>query len=216
MKVLMWLIMMLPWASSSILTCNCGWRNMRRIFGGKETRKNEYPWMVFISVGCGGSIITQYHILTAAHCTDERSPTSLKVFVGMHYRKSKKNKRTHSVSKIYLHQDFSRSKYINDISILLLSNPISFNHKVGPVCLPHTQRNLEGQFIKVAGWGFTRSTGDGNVLREVDIQIIGKKKCQEGWPIVTIVPTQICAFTAAKDTCNARLCFQNENMILES
>lgn len=44
-----------------------------RITYGKETQRNEYPWQVAMFVGgnrfsCGGSIIGDFYILTAAHC----------------------------------------------------------------------------------------------------------------------------------------------------
>ncbi|XP_066905047.1 venom serine protease [Halyomorpha halys] len=205
MKVLLWLMMMLPWARGADLTCNCGWRNIRRIYGGKEAKKNEYPWMAALNIGCGGSIITPNHVLTAAHCTDRRSPKDLQVLVGIHYRISGSNPfgKLHDVSKIFQHERYNRQAITNDISILFLSKPVSYNHKVGPVCLPHTQRDLEGKFIKVTGWGLTKNTGDQNVLREVDIQVISRKECQRQWSIVTIRQTQICAFTRFKDSCNA-------------
>ena len=44
-----------------------------RIVGGQETEVHEYPWQVYLEVGrsmCGGSIISDKYILTAAHCTE--------------------------------------------------------------------------------------------------------------------------------------------------
>ena len=68
--------------------CACGrvknfgrWRTGRserstdpmRIVGGQETRPHQYPWQVGISyydyIMCGGTLITQRHVMTAAHCT---------------------------------------------------------------------------------------------------------------------------------------------------
>ena len=49
-----------------------------KIFGGEETLPHEYPWNVYVSMKkegrwymCGGSLISNQHILTAAHCVDE-------------------------------------------------------------------------------------------------------------------------------------------------
>ncbi|XP_066905044.1 venom serine protease-like [Halyomorpha halys] len=153
MKVLVWLMMMLPCVSSTNLTCNCGWQNLRRIYGGKETKKNQYPWMVALNIGCGGSIITPYHVLTAAHCTYQRFAITIRVYVGLHYRYGRDNpySNIHLVYKIFQHEGYDDDEVINDISILYLFTKIKFHEKVGPVCLPHTQRNLEGKFIKVTG-----------------------------------------------------------------
>merc|ERR1719402_583955 len=62
-------------ASSS--GCTCGVANRRnRIVGGVETEENEYPWQVALTVDdpmtrlyCGGSLIDDRTVLTAAHCT---------------------------------------------------------------------------------------------------------------------------------------------------
>lgn len=53
----------------------------KRIVGGKESQQGEWPWMVHLhghfdssnprkaTVGCGGAILSERLILTAAHCT---------------------------------------------------------------------------------------------------------------------------------------------------
>ncbi|XP_066905043.1 venom serine protease 34-like [Halyomorpha halys] len=87
---------------SRSLSCNCGWRNAGRIVGGKETRKNEYPWMVSISSGCGGSIISPWHILTAAHCIDK----NMTVSVGRHQLYNDKNAVHYTISKVIKHEAY--------------------------------------------------------------------------------------------------------------
>jgi secreted trypsin-like serine protease len=50
-----------------------------KIVGGVETAPNEFPWQVFLVlekannkfVACGGSLISDRWILTAAHCLDK-------------------------------------------------------------------------------------------------------------------------------------------------
>ena len=64
--------------------CQCGVSNgaqveeiTNRIINGQEASPNEYPWQVALvragghSPICGGSIISDRHILTAAHCTND-------------------------------------------------------------------------------------------------------------------------------------------------
>ena len=66
--------------------CQCGIANSKKnedvqayIINGQETKRNEFPWQValvkagFHNPFCGGSIISDKHILTAAHCTEELS-----------------------------------------------------------------------------------------------------------------------------------------------
>uniref|UniRef100_A0A161M453 Venom serine protease 34-like protein n=1 Tax=Triatoma infestans TaxID=30076 RepID=A0A161M453_TRIIF len=77
-------------------TCPCGWsnkvtfQNLARIVNGKETGRHEFPWMAGIRRDgiqfCGGAIITEYHVLTAAHCTINKHNMTLEVLVGTNIR----------------------------------------------------------------------------------------------------------------------------------
>ncbi|CAH1400955.1 unnamed protein product [Nezara viridula] len=206
MKLLVCLMLVcLSWVSSAKLSCNCGWRNSGRIVGGKETRKNEYPWMVSLSNGCGGSIITPWHVLTAAHCTHGERPSGITVSAGRHYKYGDNpNLQVHHVAKIIQHKGYDDNSdgSPDDISVLVLATPIRFNQNVGPVCMPSSSYNLLGKFIKVTGWGLTKGTGDQNALREVDVEVISNSVCRRSWPLLNSRPTQICAYTPKKDSCN--------------
>merc|ERR1712227_85627 len=72
--------------------CTCGIPNRsNRIVGGQETEVNKYPWQVGLvsSSGtrpwCGGTLISDRHVMTAAHCTAGSSASSIKVLLGEHY-----------------------------------------------------------------------------------------------------------------------------------
>ncbi|CAH1400949.1 unnamed protein product [Nezara viridula] len=211
MKVLLICLMLvcLSWANSTgsvriHSSCNCGWRNTARIVGGKSTRKNEYPWMASLN-GCGGSIITKWHILTAAHCTDRISASRMTVNVGLHYIffGPNENMEKHRVARTIQHENYDNNgdKPLNDIAVLVLATPIKFNRYVGPICLPNSQLDILGKLVKVIGWGMTKGTGDGNVLNEVDVEVISRSECERSWPLSKI-PNQLCAFALKKDSCN--------------
>lgn len=65
--------------------CQCGLSNgkgvqdapIHRVINGQEALPNEFPWQVaLVRAGghtpiCGGSIISDRHVLTAAHCTND-------------------------------------------------------------------------------------------------------------------------------------------------
>src|SRR5262245_46736430 len=40
------------------------------VVGGTPAAKGEFPWMVRLSMGCGGAMYSEQLVLTAAHCVD--------------------------------------------------------------------------------------------------------------------------------------------------
>ncbi|GIJ48274.1 trypsin [Virgisporangium aliadipatigenens] len=42
-----------------------------KIVGGNRAEANEFPWMVRLSMGCGGALFEQDIVLTAAHCVTD-------------------------------------------------------------------------------------------------------------------------------------------------
>ncbi|CAH1395975.1 unnamed protein product [Nezara viridula] len=194
-------------------TCECGWRNRARIIGGKETCKNEFPWMVAIgdiknnfSQFCGGSIITPWHILTAAHCTEGKDSDDIGVIIGGHdiTNLGEDTSELITIEQIVEHEDYDEIKFINDIAILVTSEQIFLNKNVGPVCLPNKRINLVDQYVKVTGWGLTTHPGKpSSVLRQVNLKVIPIDQCKKDWSDIseTDPPTQLCTFRKNKDSC---------------
>ncbi|KAK9510641.1 hypothetical protein O3M35_005379 [Rhynocoris fuscipes] len=203
--------------SKKATSCKCGWTNKapKRIVGGVEAGVNEYPFPILLAFEsslepfCGGSIITPYHVLTAAHCTDPfMGRAKLAVIVGEHDIRTQKETsatRVHVVSKIYQHSGYNDYNNQDDIAILELETKIEFNDKVGPICIPTVQKNLKDQFVKVMGWGLLKDESEGGspspTLHKVNLRVIDPEVCEVIYGIETDTPKQICTFNNKKDSC---------------
>jgi plasminogen len=173
-----------------------------KIVGGRVARPNSWPWQISLRVGalqqhiCGGSVITPYWILTAAHCVyDNPSPSRYTIHAGRHYTSTDTTGIQRSgVSRVIVHPSYNPNTINNDLALLKLSSPFSMTSHVSPVCLPSSDA-YNGQLCFVTGWGETQGTGGSGVLKQAGIKVIDSGTCtQPGWYGSSVNPaTMICA-----------------------
>jgi len=197
--------------------CSCGRVNSNtRIVGGVSTEVNEYPWMVALagsssssSAFCGGSIIHEQYVLTAAHCVAIMDGSEV-VVVGEHQWSSSGEstvRETFTISEIISHENYSPNTMQNDVALLRLSRPITFSSKVAPVCPPEANNLYSNINAVVTGWGTTASGGSlSDTLLEVTVPTMVNSKCQTNYAqygSATITDDMICAGLdeGGKDSC---------------
>ncbi|KAM7398564.1 hypothetical protein PAMA_006458 [Pampus argenteus] len=172
-----------------------------RIVGGTEAVKGAWPWQVSLQILsqhiCGGSIISSYWIVSAAHCFEKYSlPEVWKVHSGdvslyqMSYEYGK------TVRTIISHEKYDRVTKSNDIALLKLKTPLTFTQTVKPVCLPNIAVDLSaGQKAWITGWGALRSSGPTpDKLNQAEVTIYSRETCNS--PTILngeITETMICA-----------------------
>ncbi|XP_044078709.1 transmembrane protease serine 2 isoform X2 [Siniperca chuatsi] len=172
-----------------------------RIVGGTEAVSGAWPWQVSLQIHgqhiCGGSIISPYWILSAAHCFQAYSnPGMWMVYAGdlsllqMSFGPGK------TVNKIINHEKFDTKNNDNDIALLKLNTPLTFTRTVKPVCLPNIGVDLSaGHQAWITGWGALRSSGPSpDRLNQAQVTIYSRETCNR--PQVLngeITKTMICA-----------------------
>lgn len=165
--------------------CGLPTKSYSKIVGG---RPSEWPWMAAIirrgypHIFCGAVLITDRHVLTAAHCVYKYNKNEITVRLG-EYNYVKKNEtraRDFRVIDIRPHDDFDEMTYEYDIAIIKLHQPALFNSYIWPVCMPPTDGRFEGYKGIVTGWGSQFFGGpNSDVLMEVSVPIWNNGDCQK-------------------------------------
>lgn len=189
--------------------CGLSTKLYSKIISKKSSDANDWPWMAAIlrhsysRLLCGGVVITDRHILSAAHCIKEHHAKELTVRLG-EYNLEEANEtrnRDFRIDEIYQHIDFDETTYNNDISILKLQQPVSFNSYIWPVCMPLNDFNLDKYSGIVIGWGSQFFGGPGSdILMEVSVPIWKQDDCQSVF-IERIEDNVICAGAKERDSC---------------
>jgi len=185
--------------------CKCGiaQRSIRstRIVGGQEAEVNEWPWMAAVmilsetsNVFCGGSIISDEWILTAAHCFKDKNAADMQVLLAEHNVKDNEQPVRMGISDIILHKDYNFCDGCedNDFALLKMTRKIDWyaNPNIRPVCLPSAGAGDFDQWMSTAtGWGLTSKHGDpSDVLLEVNLKVLSENECRN-----EMTPNRLCA-----------------------
>ncbi|XP_022101267.1 trypsin-1-like [Acanthaster planci] len=161
-----------------------------RVVGGVEAKAHSWPWQVSLRLRglfgfyhhfCGGSLITNEWIVTAAHCVYGReSIGKWKIRLGAHDITDKSGTVETSVSKIVRHAGFTYQGLSNDIALMKLSSPVTLSDTINTVCLP-SQAYTSGNAY-VTGWGDTQKWGQGSYpdkLQQVMTPIMDHSECNK-------------------------------------
>ncbi|GMR35923.1 hypothetical protein PMAYCL1PPCAC_06118 [Pristionchus mayeri] len=147
-----------------------------RVIGGNETEPNAWPWtvqLVYKNVfQCGGSLINESFVVTAAHCIGIRLPQHYIVLSGGHRRMSG---RPHKVIKLFVHPLYNPFFYLYDIALLKIAPEVKLGESAQVIALPKMPP-LDFEMCTIAGWGLTE-TGRGSRLRQARVPIVPFLEC---------------------------------------
>lgn len=155
--------------------------------GGRNAKKEEYPHMALLGYGdtvetaswlCGGSVISENFILTAAHCTFGPSIGSVK-YIGLGVLKRSDPPemwQRYDVKKAIIHPGYQPPSKYHDIALLETDRVIAFNKQVRPACL-HVDDNND-IYAYATGWGALGHNQDlADVLQSVGLNEFTEEEC---------------------------------------
>jgi len=182
-----------------------------KIVGGENALKGEIPYIVSLrskSYGhfCGGSLIAQNWILTAAHCV--RGGTIDEVWIGMLDQKDTAGVEKIKPAKIIAHEKYNSQTMENDFALIKLSQNSTF----ATVALNSLEISIDDSMdatpimSMTAGWGATKESSYTlpNMLQKVSVPLVSTNNCNATEAYAgDIKDSMICAGYKAggKDSC---------------
>ncbi|XP_053687081.1 chymotrypsin-1-like [Sabethes cyaneus] len=176
----------------------------QKIVNGTDASIADFPFMVSLrgSTGrhsCGGSILNELWILTAAHCVNYyTTPYLQSIQVGRSEVSTDIDDSVYLIDDVIIHPYYDASNsYVNDVALIKLRKPLEFSDTVKPVTLPTKYDELDGTDLDVTliGWGRLESDGDlPTTLQKVDYSVVLNDECNQRHSN-HIYPSHICGAT---------------------
>ncbi|XP_035773782.1 serine protease 7-like [Anopheles albimanus] len=203
------------------------------IMGGENCTIGEFPWLALMQYenqrgdrkySCGGSIINNRYVLTAAHCVigevELKEGKLVGVRLGEHntdtvmdceydqYGQSCADPPIDiGIEMILPHPQYNEQSNANDIALVRLDQTIAFSDFVQPICLPTPdfRSSLTNETLSVAGFGRTLKGKRSAIKQKVAIKVYDHDRCRKlfATKMAVITTNQICAGGEfAKDSCH--------------
>src|SRR5688500_4891179 len=138
-----------------------------RIIGGNVADPADWPYAAAVTTRsgkqfCGGSVISDDAVLTAAHCVSAFgkpvNPNSLRVVTGRPDLTDEGSGQELKPDEIFVHRRFLR-RGRHDVAVIKLAEPTTAMPAVLPTPSEAEEATEPGDELRVAGWGSTKRAG---------------------------------------------------------
>ncbi|MCG8917432.1 serine protease [Actinokineospora sp. PR83] len=159
-----------------------------QVVGGSRAAQGEFPWMVRLSMGCGGAMYTTQLVLTAAHCVNGTgNNSSITATYGVVDLQSS-SRITRKSTYVYRNPGYSTSTG-GDWALIKLASPIT-----GAATLPlATSTAYDSGTFTVMGWGSATEGGaQQRYLLKANVPFVSDTSCRVAYPSMKTA-VEICA-----------------------
>jgi secreted trypsin-like serine protease len=175
-----------------------------RIVGGVDSKIEDFPYIISLRFNnrhtCGGSILNEDTVVSAAHCTFGRNHANFQILAGY-------TNNTHGtsivVTQVIQHPMYDDWTLENDVVILKLAERIVFDDRRQPIVLPTPNFNVAaGRLADLSGWGALAWRGSSpQILQGVKVPVLSNEQCQVIYDEEEILVQHICAGEEGRDAC---------------
>ncbi|XP_060835010.1 venom protease-like [Rhopalosiphum padi] len=162
------------------------------IVGGSKAEPKEFPHMALLGYGsnkkeekawaCGGSLISNRWIMSAAHCNKNSERLVNWARLGELNIYSDSSPVDYEIVERVMHPKYNPAYVYNDIALFRLGKEVKFSAYIRPVCL-NTVQKFRFNIATAIGWG--RTSNDGPIsydLLKVDLAPISIGYCKYSYP----------------------------------
>jgi len=189
-------------------------RFQTRIVGGRPADPDEWPWLAALvhksgrgsGQYCGATLISDTHVLTAAHCLAPFKKEDILVKLGEYdfETEGETGDQTFTVQSMKNHENYNDVTFENDIAIIKLDRPAILSNSVWPICLPPASERFTNRRAFVIGWGTIYFGGPvSSTLQEVNVRVWEPSECKKNYATLdrTVLDTMLCAGETNRDSC---------------
>lgn len=201
----------------------------RKIIGGTLAEQGTYKYMASLRIPqgtksasrgdisglhfCGGVLVAENVVLTAAHCVQRERLRMPPVDVNRYARDGGDDHESFKTIETRIHPDYKNEDAWQNYDMALLV--LDKKSKIEPAELATDEKCFEGAgcaFGAVIGWGFTKAGDDtsfADELNEVKVPLVSRSDCNAAFESLKargrkdITNAMVCAGEKGKDACRA-------------